>query len=100
MQGNINVFFLVYASMLLVPRTGLTEWSFEMPVFPAFPCISAGIPRLRFTDFFPLLMHTLRCPPGLPPPLAKGSSSNSDSSHHWGDHRGNATFDDINTITV
>ncbi|KAJ7877157.1 hypothetical protein B0H13DRAFT_2054337 [Mycena leptocephala] len=88
MQGNINVFFLVYASMLLVPRTGLTEWSFEMPVFPAFPYISAGIPRLRFTDFFPF-----SCIPF-------GSSSNSDSSRHWGDHRGNATFDDINTITV
>ncbi|KAJ7821797.1 hypothetical protein B0H13DRAFT_2128227, partial [Mycena leptocephala] len=72
--GNINVFFLVYASMLLVPRTGLTEWSFEMLVFPAFRCISAGIPVYALPIFSPSHAYP---------------SSNSDSSCHWGDHRGN-----------
>jgi hypothetical protein len=42
-------------------------------------------------------MHRLRRPPGLPPLLV---GSNSDSSRHWGDHRGNATFDDINTTKL
>jgi hypothetical protein len=70
MQGNINVFFLVYALMLLVPCTGLTEWSFEMPVFPAFPCISAGIPVYALPIFF--ASHAY---PSLPPRPSTASSS-------------------------
>jgi hypothetical protein len=104
-QWNINVFFLVRASSEHRDGADTGCRMYEQPgldrILHSSKCrcrrgepwiclstISAGITRFWFTNFFSLLMHALRRPPGLPS-LGRCSGSNSAFSCHI---RGNATF--------